>query len=413
MRGDGWRRRARRRPLSRPARDRVRAAARRPVRRHAARRLRRRRRSRSRRRRRGDPMRDWGRLRHNDHSLWWSMLARNKRSVALNLREARGPGDRGAAVRDRRRRASRTSGPGTMERWGLGPEEVHARNPRRDLRARDRLRADRPLPRPPRLRVGGRGDRRPALHQRLPRPGAAAHGHLARRHARRPVGVPGHPARALRARRARRDGPGRRRVDHRRLLRDDGVDRRSSTRRPASCASRPARACRASRPSNVYRSKRRQVGRDRGQPRHALAAAGRRSWATRSWARTSASPPTTRAASTRTLLDELIGEWAAQPHGRGARRDRQRRRASCARRSTRPPTSTTTRTSASATCSSSYEDEVHGHDDGAGRRAEAERHARERPPGRALDRRRGHRRRAGRARHRRRGASRAARGGIA
>src|SRR4051812_4888444 len=38
----------------------------------------------------GDPMRDWGRLRHNDHSLWWSVLARNKRSVALNLREPRG-----------------------------------------------------------------------------------------------------------------------------------------------------------------------------------------------------------------------------------------------------------------------------------------------------------------------------------
>src|SRR3954453_10651392 len=34
----------------------------------------------------GDPMRDWGRLRHNDHSLWWSILARNKRSVTLNLR---------------------------------------------------------------------------------------------------------------------------------------------------------------------------------------------------------------------------------------------------------------------------------------------------------------------------------------
>ena len=31
----------------------------------------------------GDAMRDWGRLRHNDHSLWWSILARNKRSVAL------------------------------------------------------------------------------------------------------------------------------------------------------------------------------------------------------------------------------------------------------------------------------------------------------------------------------------------
>src|SRR6478672_978423 len=38
----------------------------------------------------GDAMRDWGRLRHNDHSLWWSILARNKRSVTLNLREAEG-----------------------------------------------------------------------------------------------------------------------------------------------------------------------------------------------------------------------------------------------------------------------------------------------------------------------------------
>src|ERR687890_935225 len=38
----------------------------------------------------GDPMRDWGRLRHNDHSLWWSILARNKRSVALNLRSESG-----------------------------------------------------------------------------------------------------------------------------------------------------------------------------------------------------------------------------------------------------------------------------------------------------------------------------------
>src|SRR6186713_1826086 len=38
----------------------------------------------------GDAMRDWGRLRHNGHSLWWAVLARNKRSVTLNLREERG-----------------------------------------------------------------------------------------------------------------------------------------------------------------------------------------------------------------------------------------------------------------------------------------------------------------------------------
>jgi crotonobetainyl-CoA:carnitine CoA-transferase CaiB-like acyl-CoA transferase len=77
----------------------------------------------------GDAMRDWGRLRHNDHSLWWSILARNKRSVTLNLRE-----------KDGQRLAMRLAEsadvivenfrPGTMEKWGLGPEDVHARNPR-------------------------------------------------------------------------------------------------------------------------------------------------------------------------------------------------------------------------------------------------------------------------------------------
>ncbi len=76
----------------------------------------------------GDAMRDWGRLRHRDHSLWWSILARNKRSVTLNLRSEEG-----------QRVARRLAGeadvvlenfrPGTMERWGLGPQEVHAINP--------------------------------------------------------------------------------------------------------------------------------------------------------------------------------------------------------------------------------------------------------------------------------------------
>ena len=146
----------------------------------------------------GDAMRDWGRLRHNDHSLWWSILARNKRSVALNLREPEGQRIAAelAASADIVLENFR---PGTMEKWGLGPEDIHTRNPRVDLRARLRLRPDRALLASPRLRLGGRGDLRPALHQRLPRPGASALGHQPRRHARRPVRVPGHPARALRA----------------------------------------------------------------------------------------------------------------------------------------------------------------------------------------------------------------------
>ena len=77
----------------------------------------------------GDAMRDWGRLRHNDRSLWWSILARNKRSVALNLREPEGQRIAGelAATADIILENFR---PGTMEKWGLGPEDVHARNPR-------------------------------------------------------------------------------------------------------------------------------------------------------------------------------------------------------------------------------------------------------------------------------------------
>src|SRR4051794_248361 len=77
----------------------------------------------------GDAMRDWGRLRHNGRSLWWSILARNKRSVALNLREAEGQRIAAdlAATADIVLENFR---PGTMEKWGLGPEDVHARNPR-------------------------------------------------------------------------------------------------------------------------------------------------------------------------------------------------------------------------------------------------------------------------------------------
>src|SRR6201999_4538795 len=76
----------------------------------------------------GDAMRDWGRLRHNDHSLWWSILARNKRSVTLNLREAAGQRIAAdlAATADVVLENFR---PGTMEKWGLGPDDVHARNP--------------------------------------------------------------------------------------------------------------------------------------------------------------------------------------------------------------------------------------------------------------------------------------------
>jgi crotonobetainyl-CoA:carnitine CoA-transferase CaiB-like acyl-CoA transferase len=77
----------------------------------------------------GDPMREWGRLRHRGHSLWWSTLARNKRSVVINLREAAGQ-EVALALCRTADIVLENFRPGTMERWGLGPEQVHAVNDR-------------------------------------------------------------------------------------------------------------------------------------------------------------------------------------------------------------------------------------------------------------------------------------------
>ena len=38
----------------------------------------------------GDPMREWGRHSKAGHTLWWPIIARNKKSVTLNLREGEG-----------------------------------------------------------------------------------------------------------------------------------------------------------------------------------------------------------------------------------------------------------------------------------------------------------------------------------
>ncbi|MFS0911243.1 CaiB/BaiF CoA transferase family protein [Microbacterium sp. 179-I 3D2 NHS] len=61
--------------------------------------------------------------------LWWTEVARNKRTLALDLRDAQGA--------DVFRRLVRTADvlvenfrPGTLERWGLGWDELHALNPR-------------------------------------------------------------------------------------------------------------------------------------------------------------------------------------------------------------------------------------------------------------------------------------------
>jgi len=75
----------------------------------------------------GDPLRGWRVLKEGT-SLWWRSLGRNKKSVTLNLRD---PGGQALA----RRLAERADvlienfRPGTMEKWGLGPEVLEATNP--------------------------------------------------------------------------------------------------------------------------------------------------------------------------------------------------------------------------------------------------------------------------------------------
>ncbi len=77
----------------------------------------------------GDPMREWGRERSGGKSLWWPVVARNKKSVTVNLRAAEG--------QDLIRRLAASTDvvienfrPGTLERWGLSYEELSAINPR-------------------------------------------------------------------------------------------------------------------------------------------------------------------------------------------------------------------------------------------------------------------------------------------
>lgn len=73
----------------------------------------------------GDPMREWGR---GDYPLWWTVCARNKRCVTANLRVPQGQ----EIVKKLVKEADvllENFRPGTMEKWGLGYEELSRINP--------------------------------------------------------------------------------------------------------------------------------------------------------------------------------------------------------------------------------------------------------------------------------------------
>lgn len=71
----------------------------------------------------GDPMREWGREKPHGKSLWWPVVARNKKSVTCNLRTPDGQ----ALVKDLVASADvlvENFRPGTLERWELGPDTM-------------------------------------------------------------------------------------------------------------------------------------------------------------------------------------------------------------------------------------------------------------------------------------------------
>ena len=260
----------------------------------------------------GDPMRQWGREKPHGQSLWWPVVARNKKSVTLNLRTAPGPG------RCVRRLVA------------------HGRRARRELPARHAGALG------PRLRRSWPGSTRGSSSPASPasgRPARTRRGPGSARSARRwaacatSLGEPDRPpSRAgisigdsLAATFAcigtlaalhERERTGRGQVVdsaiYEAVLGDDGEPGAPSGRSPATSASAPARSCRTSRRRNVYPTADGQTDPHRRQPGHGVRAGWPRRWASPSWPTTSATPRTAPAAPHQAELDDLIAAWTAE-----------------------------------------------------------------------------------------------------
>jgi formyl-CoA transferase len=76
----------------------------------------------------GDPLRNW-RVVHQGTSLWWYSMARNKKCITLNLRAPEGQ----RIARDIANRVDvvlENFRPGTLEKWGLGYQQLKRENPK-------------------------------------------------------------------------------------------------------------------------------------------------------------------------------------------------------------------------------------------------------------------------------------------
>lgn len=76
----------------------------------------------------GDPMRQWGREKPYGLSLWWPVVARNKKSVTCDLRTPEGQ-DIARQLIAKADVVLENFRPGTLERWGLSYESLSAENP--------------------------------------------------------------------------------------------------------------------------------------------------------------------------------------------------------------------------------------------------------------------------------------------
>ncbi|MFZ7310349.1 CaiB/BaiF CoA transferase family protein [Comamonas jiangduensis] len=75
----------------------------------------------------GDPLRNW-RLIKEGTSVWWQVQSRNKKSVALDLRQPQGQ-DLARQLLQEADVLIENFRPGTLEGWGMSPDELHAINP--------------------------------------------------------------------------------------------------------------------------------------------------------------------------------------------------------------------------------------------------------------------------------------------
>ena len=76
----------------------------------------------------GDPLRKW-RLLKDGTSVWWQIQSRNKRSIAIDLKQAEAQDIVRQLVKDADVLIENFR-PGAMEGWGLGPDELLAINPK-------------------------------------------------------------------------------------------------------------------------------------------------------------------------------------------------------------------------------------------------------------------------------------------